>query len=186
MSEPLEATEPSDFLILLLFCPGSTGKEGEPVEGVTRLQKLMFLLQQDVGPAELASDARAHGYGYDPYKMGPFSETLRDEVEQLRSAGIIRTERLVYLLNDDADSPGYSDPDGPGRRVESHKYRLTDFGIQIGRDLWASLDKAQQEDLVEFKRFFNSLSLRQLLIYTYERFPRYTTASEIKGELGLQ
>jgi hypothetical protein len=36
-----------------------------------------------------------------------------------------------------------------------------------------------------FKAFFNSLSLRQLLIFTYENFPEYTVESTIKKGLGL-
>jgi len=187
--EPFRVEDPTDLLLLLLYAPGRSREPGEPVEGVTRLQKLMFLLQQpDFGPAELVKEAKA--YGYSPYKMGPFSTELRSAVAELQAAGIIKTERLVYVLNDDADSSGEPDPDldAPvqrGRRVESQRFRLTALGVRIGQSLWSGLSNEQREGFSEFKTFFNSLSLRQLLIFTYERFPAYTTASEIKDELGF-
>ena len=36
----------TDLLIALLYAPGRTGAANEPIEGRTRIQKLLFLLQQ--------------------------------------------------------------------------------------------------------------------------------------------
>jgi uncharacterized protein YwgA len=179
----------TDLLILLLYTPGHTKKEGEPIEGITRLQKLMFLLRQGLGPGKMVDLAKM--YGYKPYKMGPYSDELGRDLEELIAAGIIRGERLEYWIRDDADEMIDIDPDVdmPTRRkrkVESIRYSLTpDLGMQIGGDLWGTLGLGERRELGKFKAFFNGLSLRQLLIFAYERFPEFATESVIKSQLGL-
>ncbi len=185
--EPLNPNE-TDRLLLLLHAPGGKGNEMEPVEGITRLQKLVFLLEQD-DPAKLVADAER--FGFHPYKMGPYSEDLRRTVEDLVSGGIIETKRLTYLIPDDTDLAGErydpgDDSGRPVRRVESLRYSLSgDIGRKVGNGLWERLTVKQQTDLSDFKRFFNALTLRQLLVYTYERYPQFTGESTIRGTLGL-
>lgn len=187
-SDQLTVENSMDMLIVLLYAPGKSGVV-ESVKGITRLQKLMFLLAQGVGPGQLVKEAIS--YGYRPYKMGPYSVELSNDIEELKSAGIIVTKALQYWISDDADDSEESDDDLEilgvrKKRVESQEYSLsTNLGRQVGSELWKSLTDDQQIGLREFKEFFNSLSLRQLLIFTYERFPEFTTESTIKQELGL-
>jgi hypothetical protein len=78
------------------------------------------------------------------------------------------------------------DEGGKKRKVvESLKYRLTDNGMKAGKELWENIDEKSREELAKFKSFFGSLSLRQLLIYVYEKYPKMTGESEIRRELGL-
>ncbi len=186
--QPLRVENAMDLLLTLLYAPGKSGTDAEPIEGITRLQKLMFLLQQDNGPKQLVEEAET--YRYKPFKMGPYSEQLRSHLEELESAGIVVTERLHYWLPDDGDGvPDEGDFDTPIRktkRVESYRFSLSpEPGQKIGKDLWGSLTAKEREELAAFKVFFNSLSLRQLLIFTYEKYPEFTEASTIKKQLGL-
>ena len=186
-SNQLPLEDATDLLLALLYAPGSSSSFGEPIEGRTRLQKLMFLLQQDVGPKELISEAQE--YGYTPYKMGPYSQRLTQVLEELQSAGIIKAERLEYLLTDDSD-PGLEGadvdpPEAEHKRVESLRYHLSELGEEIAEKIWRGLSEEKREGLSEFKEFFNSLTLRQLLIFTYDRFPRYTSESIIRENLGM-
>ncbi|UCE60360.1 MAG: hypothetical protein JSU63_01155 [Phycisphaerales bacterium] len=187
--DPLRVENPMDLLLVLLYARGKSAKDAEPIEGITRLQKLLFLLQQDIGPKQLVKEAEP--YQYKPFKMGPYSEQLRRDLEELESAGIVVTERLDYWLPDDGDgvSEKGADFDSPTRetkRVESYRFSLSpDLGQQIGKELWDTLVPKAREELADFKAFFNSLSLRQLLIFTYEKYPQYTEASTIKKQLGL-
>ena len=174
-----------DLLLVLLYAPDG---KCEPIEGITRLQKLMFLLKQGVGPNELINQAK--DLNYIPYKMGPFSDQLNQDIQELNSAGLISTERLHYTITDDIDEGASSDTDYEDKakepkRVESVRFALTDFGKQVSADLWGNMRQKQQKELSEFKRFFNSLTLRQLLIYVYEKFSDYTDKSEIKQNLGF-
>lgn len=192
--EPLPVEDATDLLLVLLYAPGKTGRFGEPIAGSTRLQKLFFLLRQGEGPQQLVAEAER--MLYQPYKMGPFSAELRDTVQDLAAAGIIVLTRLDYQLPDDTDPQdhdmledqfeGRSSLRRPTRTVNSYEYALsTDLGMQIGADLWSGLSSSARDGLTEFKRFFNSISLRQLLIFTYEKYPDYTTRSTIKEQLGF-
>lgn len=190
MGESLRVENSMDLLITLLYVPGKKGN-AEPIEGITRLQKLMFLLQQQekFSPKYLVD--LAEKYQYKAYKMGPFAKQLNQDIEELESAGIVATERLDYWLPDDKDSSPQTDadfdlPTRPTKRVRSSRFLLSeDPGLKIGQELWESLTLKQRKELSDFKRFFNSLSLRQLLIFTYDKFPEYTHESTIKEHLGL-
>ena len=96
---PIPVENATDLLITLLYAPGKTPREGEPITGATRLQKLFFLLREGEGPKRLVEQAQA--MAFDPYKMGPFSTKLRDTITELEAAGILRTERLSYVIPDD-------------------------------------------------------------------------------------
>jgi uncharacterized protein YwgA len=184
-NEPIKLESGSDLLITLLYTPGKTAHPAEPIDGITRLQKLMFLLQQNVGPKQLVDEAMA--YGYKPYKMGPYANALQRDLNELQAAGIIITERLDYWLPDDGDVVSGSDSDASfqEKRVESYRFYLSELGKRIGDDIWNSIPEKQRQELVTFKKFFNALSLRQLLIFTYEKFPSFTSESVIKSQLGL-
>ena len=188
-SQPLRVENAMDLLLTLLYAPGKKGTAAEPIEGITRLQKLLFLLQQDVGPKQMVQEAEA--YRYKAYKMGPYSEQLRGDLEELESAGIVVTKRLDYWLPDDGDGvpekgADFDTPTRKTKRVESYRFSLSpDLGQKIGKDLWGSLAPKKREELAAFKAFFNSLSLRQLLIFTYEKYPKFTEASTIRKQLGL-
>lgn len=186
-SKPLRVEDGTDLLILLLYSPGSSGCFGEPVEGITRLQKLVFLLQMAPDLPRLIDEAEA--YSYDPYKLGPYSRTLGRDLEELEAARLVESERLDYWLTDDSDGsfgePGAREPEGR-RRVESYRFRLSEnLGMKVGESLWKSLGNKERRELERFKKFFNALSLRQLLIFTYDRYPEYTSESTIREQLGM-
>lgn len=176
----------TDLLILLLYAPGKSGRIAEPVAGTTRLQKLFFLLREGEGPSDLVKEAQ--DLLFEAHKMGPYSMQLRNVVADLQAAGIIEVDHLDYILPDDVPD---DDDGGEGRldrtrKVTSSRYRLSDdLGRMVGAGLWAGLDESVGHALSEFKDFFNSISLRQLLIFTYEKFPKYTTRSTIKEQLGI-
>ncbi len=189
MSETFKVENSLDLLLVLLFAPGSKEDEGKPIEGITRLQKLIFLLNQGKGPDSLVKIANE--YNYEAYKMGPYTSSLREDLDLLVSLGLIGTERLRYMISDDQDDSEYDvdDPDYKQerkyRRIESQKFFLTEKGKEAGGELWGNLSSRDQKALKEFKEFYCSLSLRQLLIFVYDQFPNFTVKSEIKEQLEL-
>lgn len=188
-SDELKVENSMDLLLVLLYAPSKNGQYGEPIEGITRLQKLFFLLQQGKGPQTIVQIAK--DCGYQPYKMGPFSWELTENLNDLIAAGLVKTERLRYYISDDFDGDDSSlcedilPEQKQLKQVESFKYLLTDYGMNVAKQLWDNLPKKDQVGLAEFKVFFGSLTLRQLLIFVYEQFPKYTDKSEIKHKLGL-
>lgn len=186
-NETMRIENSMDLLLVLLFSPGKKG-DAEPIEGITRLQKLMFLLQKGKGPAEVVEQARE--YEYKPYKMGPYCSELNKDLDELKSAGLLATEELEYLLPDDRieSEEGEKERDilSTGmRKVKSFRFELTEFGGRVASDLYEGMSKSQKMELEEFKTFFNSISLRQLLIFVYEKYSDYATNSTIKKQLGL-
>lgn len=182
---PLSVDNSLDLLLVLLYAPGASEQSGEPVNGITRLQKLVFLLKQGEGPATVVEAAKS--FMYEAYKMGPFSKQLYEDLDVLASLGLLRTTKLEYLISDDSD-PDHLVESGFGtqqRVVESTRYSLTKKGMQVGADLFSSLKRRERDALSEFKKFFNSIPLRQLLIFVYQRYPHFTTESEIREQLGL-
>lgn len=186
---PLRIESSLDLLLVLLYASGQTAQTGEPIEGITRLQKLIFLLQQGKGPASLVQQAME--YSFQAYKMGPYTRELDEDLSALTSLGFLRTERLDYYIADDGDvttldreTPTLRVRD-PARKITSYRFRLTDDGRDVSEELWDTLSNRDQKELEEFKSFFNSLSLRQLLIFVYEKYPKFAEESEIKRKLGL-
>jgi len=187
--ETFRAESPEDLLLLLLYAPGRDPKE--PVDGATRLQKMVFLLQQDLSPRLILQDARS--FDFRAFRMGPYSQELSRAVDELVAGGLIAVERLRFWLNDDSDAEAVSVSNETEKRgaassqpVESLRFMIAPgIGERAAEELWNGLPRRARDELRQFKRFFNSLSLRQLLIYTYQRFPDFATESEIKGQLGL-
>src|SRR3989344_6285597 len=69
--------EKSDMILLLLYGRGAKGHFSEPIQGITRLMKLLFLLEKEAGIND--------GFSFVPYKMGPFSSEVYPELEFLRN-----------------------------------------------------------------------------------------------------
>ena len=132
-NETMRVENSMDLLLVLLYSPGKKG-ELEPIEGITRLQKLMFLLQQGKGPSELVKQAQE--YEYRAYKMGPYSSELIQDLDELKSARLLATDQLEYLLPDDRFERKKEQEEGeiPNtglRKVTSSRFRLTEFGRQV-------------------------------------------------------
>jgi len=189
MSQTFKVENSLDLLLVLLFAPSHNRKGCEPIEGITRLQKLIFLLNQGKGPNSLVEIAKEYDYKAD--KMGPYTHSLREDLDALISLGLVGTERLRYLISDDKDDPDYDvdDPDYKQKvkrkRVESQKFFLTKNGKEAGAELWGNLSSKDRDALKDFKAFFCSLTLRQLLIFVYDQYPEFAVKSEIKKQLGL-
>lgn len=189
MSEEFKVENTLDLILVLLYAKGVSGKKCEPIEGITRLQKFVFLLNQGRGPGELVEIAKE--YEYQPYKLGPYSDELRNDLETLISLGLVKTERLAYWIPDDLDDEEdtvkniKAGIDAEYKKIESYKYYLSDNGVKAGEELWKSLTSKNRGALIEFKTFFNSLTLRQLLIFVYDQFPGYAGKSEIREKLGF-
>ncbi len=186
--QPLQVENSLDLLLVLLYAPGKEGKMGEPIDGITRLQKLIFLLKQGNGPKKLVEIAKEQ-FKFKPYKMGPYAESLQGDIDELLSVGLLQTERLRYLITDDGDMGDegieYENHGQKNRTVESVRYSLTKLGMKFGKELWESMNEKSQQELIKLKAFFGALSLRQLLILVYERYPNMTGESEIREELGF-
>lgn len=171
-----------DLLFLMLGLDAGPSGFG----GITRLQKLMFLLEQE---GRVDSSA---AFAFQPYKAGPYSATLYDDLEFLENLGYIQGEvsaeasvpeaaevdRLSfdYLMGDDSPRVAYADT------YEERRYILT----TRGRERIETLKNAGRLDAViskirRIKSKYGRYSLNDLLYYVYTKYPEMTTESEIRN-----
>ncbi len=134
ITEKLDQLNLVDKFILLLL----DAKNSEPIPGPLYLQKEMYLLQ-NVFP-ELEAEIN-----YEPYFLGPYSEIVSDEVEQLASSGLVR--------------------------ATAGKIKLTPEGSHIVNIIKKTSDKKVIQKIKEFKELLNDLTEDELLAFIYFTYP---------------
>jgi hypothetical protein len=170
--------ETDDAIVLLLGARGGPYESGY-LEGITRLEKLVFLLERET-PARRwlteAADFRSH-------KFGPFSARIYQAAGSLSAYGLIDdSARRADNTEDQWEAinvVGVSDVDPYTTRT----FKLTPKGRRYYDALIAELPSEAEGVLQEFKKRFAGLPLRQLVRYVYERYPEFTDRSEIRDEI---
>jgi uncharacterized protein len=172
------------LLMMLLAAPGVRGKEGEPVQGTTRLQKLLFLMERE---AKL-KPTKGSDFDFTAWKFGPVSKELYDDLEKLENLGLLESEPVSEPSKTELDEYGLSFDDLMGEEesqsrdsFEEKKYRLSEGGLNWVRA--HELDTETFNKIRKIKEKYGALSLQDLLHYVYTKFPSMTTASEIKGKV---
>lgn len=184
-------------LVLLLIGVTPSSDFSSSIGGITRLQKFLFLLQKEEGLKESET-----GFSFEPYKAGPYSSRLYDELEFLENLGMIGSEivaesteaeksELELLSFDDlmADESEYSsngraDGFGASDAFEERKYFLTERGAQKVKALLADPKYQPLSGAIrKIKSKYGSHSLNDLLYYVYNKYPEMTTESEIRDKV---
>ncbi|WP_458190340.1 DUF4065 domain-containing protein [Haladaptatus sp. NG-WS-4] len=145
----------------------------ETVAGVTKFQKLLFLIEQETEFFEAYEDSVA--FEFAPYKMGPFSEHVYEELEFLLSLEAIESESL------DATTPELIDSDFTEKR-----FSITAKGRKIAAELETQLEAEYRTELQTLVEKYNALSLPELIEYVYTEYPSYAAESEILDELAIE
>lgn len=168
-----------DAVVLLLGAPGGREAQGH-LEGVTRLEKLIFLLERETLAREWITELAE----FRSYRFGPFSSKVYEAVDKLTAADMLRDSakssgdvedrwESVSALMDEGDLDPYTTRD----------FALTERGQRYYRALLSELPSNAERVLSEFKDRFARLPLRQLVRYVYERYPQFTDQSEIRDEV---
>jgi len=186
-------------LILLMLGIGPQGNIVDGLGGITRLQKLLFLLQEEqaISPPENA-------FRFSAYKVGPYSSKLYDDLEFLENVGLIRSQVSAEateeyeveevdvfifgeLMGDDAEATSGTETCDGARAsdaYEERKYVITQEGkkhIQqlLNEDRYAPI----VDGIRKAKSKYGNYSLSDLLYYVYTRYPEMTTESEIRDKV---
>lgn len=177
MSNPIEI---DDAIVLLLGTGVPEGRRAR-IQGVTRLEKLTFLLERETNSKEwLDEDAK-----FEPYNFGPFSRRVYDAVETLAAAGIVTDS--ARLAGDDMDTWEAREiigevPEG-GNSYTTRDFELTERGWRYYSALAKEVGPDALLELSAFKQRFGSLPLRQLVRYVYLRYPEFITKSLIRDDV---
>lgn len=177
MEQTTGAIETDDIIVLLLGAPGGPGPTGY-LAGVTRLEKLVFLLEKET-PArswitELA-DFRSD-------KFGPFSAKIYKAAETLWAYDLLKDSAMLAKNTEDR----WEEVNIVGDELmpyTTRTFELTERGLRYYAALVKELPAEAEEILTAFKDRFAGLPLRQLVRYVYERYPDFTDRSEIRDQI---
>ena len=176
------------LLLLLGLDHGRASTLG--IGGITRLQKLLFLLEKEAGFAP-----SGEGFEFTPYKAGPYSSRLYDDLELLENLGLVESEATAVATEpEQAELEALSfeeligtpsDDERPGADTyEERKFRLTAKGLQHVKSLLGKPALREAANAVsKVKSQYASYSLNELLRHVYTKYPAMTVESEIKEQV---
>ena len=186
----------AELMLVLLYSGTDLNYEQQKsveIKGITRLEKLIFLLTKE--KEFLKGAERENDFNFFPYKMGPWTNEVYDEVDFLESLG------LLTKIDEDKITPAdiaYIDELFNNAMLDKYQknafisekgtevFKLTEEGKQKALIIWNKLSNDEKNNIIEIKRKFNRMNLKQLLRYVYNNFPEYSTKSEIIGALGFK
>ncbi|MGD0018250.1 MAG: hypothetical protein ABSD62_03270 [Candidatus Limnocylindrales bacterium] len=195
-------------LLALLDAPDEPGKPGAPIVGVTRLQKLLFLMWKGLPHISPTRDIRLDLI-FRPEKFGPADFDLYPDLDFLVTLGHVSrrprphpgrierqpvsdradvadaTERelsYTYLIGDESEGGSLAIAEGT-----EDEYSITPTGRKLLARILSSVDgpgKAVCEKVVAAARAtrlqYGPWPLQRLLRYVYTEYPDMTTGSEIR------
>src|SRR5689334_16535467 len=97
-----DAVDAGDLVLLILGAPAiHEGLDGR-CNGITRLEKLAFLLERETDFAEAAA-VPTDDAGFRAYHYGPYSQKIYDAVGMLSSIGLVVDRRVHVGVEPDAE-----------------------------------------------------------------------------------
>lgn len=184
------------LILLFLSLPGSSSKKYEPIEGSTRIQKMLFLFEKEIIP-ELRKKGKVDyaAPNFIAYKFGPYSNDVSDNLRFLVSSGFIvgkqtGQKKSISEITEEAeydyDGIEYNVSDFASNElnVSSTQYSLSEKGKRFVKDKLSDMFNENQIDLlIEFKSKINKLPLNAILKYVYSNYEDMTENSEIKDKV---
>lgn len=166
----------TDLLVLLLHSPDRQGDDA--IHGMTRLQKLLFVVEQKLA----AQSSRFYAYNY-----GPYSDQVNDAVEALKLAGFLRGSEGVQ-----AGPPSFADMVSTAERRQgprvNEEYSLSTHGHQAAERLRESSRAYEQlfAHIREVRQEWDTPNLDDLVDRVYADWPTYTQKSLIRKEVAAR
>lgn len=175
----MQTLEIDDAIVLLLGVPANDPSLRDQIKGITRLEKLVFLIERETALKDLLKeDAR-----FRPYNFGPFSENVYRSVGYLSSYGLLEDTGRISDNTEDAweqiQAIGIDQIDP----YLTRDFRLTDIGKRYYESLIQDIPEHYIQDLSQFKERFAPIPLRQLVRYVYLRYPDMTERSLIREDI---
>lgn len=176
----------TELLIALLYANNQ-----QSIEGITRLEKILFLLKKEAG--FLATTTEDKNFNFVPFKMGPWSQEVYDELDFLDSLDLLnrsksrkhQEEDLIHNdeLFDSMILDKYQKDELEYYNNSTEKFQLSEKGQNIAKKLWTKLKDDEKNKIQTLKSKYNKMNLKQFLRYVYAKYPQYASKSEIKEYL---
>lgn len=166
----------SDLVLLMLAAPTKVDAARGRINGITRLEKLLYLADRET---DVSSAVQDEELVFKPYDYGPFSKEVYEASEILEEAGLVREERQVSGQSvdslEDVEVTGASEADEYVTRC----FVLTEQGQAV-----AGLMGEQHPDVVralsEIKDRYAARPLPALIQYVYRAYPDSAVNSKIR------
>jgi hypothetical protein len=169
----------SDLVLLMLAAPTKVAAARDRVDGITRLEKLLYLADRETTVSDAVTD---EGLVFQPYDYGPFSKEVYEAVELLEQAGLVREERLVSGQSVDS----LEDVEVTGA-VDADEYVTRCFVLTHAGRAVAGLVSAQHPDVVQalsgVKDRYAARPLTALIQYVYGAYPNSAVNSKIRDRV---
>ena len=166
-------------VILLLIASAGSKNSGSWFRGITRLEKLVFLLKEEYDIDQWISEDKPN---FIPYKLGPYSRDVYAAVDFLSSYGLIEDSFSTGESSlDSIEATLTIEPDS--MLYEERRFKLTDDGMTAVRELRKSADKKAIHAIEECYHRFGDIPLPTLLRQIYTRYPSFTGKSIIKDQV---
>lgn len=165
-----------DVVLLLLYAPGTSGEACEPVRGITRLQKLLFLLWKEGGFREDIPKL----YNFEAYDFGPCVDDLYDDLEFAEDIELISIQEVPSGNEfEGGDEDAFLGDFGFKlvKRATRRDFALTEAGQEAAKEVYDNLDAERRRRLDQTKRRFNSMPFFDLLRYVYHKYPAFAKKS---------
>lgn len=172
-----------DVVILLLGAPSDSPRLRDRIEGITRLEKMFFLLENERALGEsVGIDAK-----FVAHNFGPFSAEIYKAVDILAAAELVNDSAILSKSDDDAwesENIIYN-PEDVTDRYATRDISLTERGKRYYASLVADLPAETEARLQQFKTQFGRMPLRQLIRYVYQKpeYEKYLEKSTIKDQV---
>ena len=164
-------------VLLLIFDAYERSFHKTTFNGVTRLEKLIFLLGAEAGLTEV-SDL----FTFRAYKFGPYSKGVYDAAEFLKSMDLVSVDIKPYysyfLAEEEKELSREIDDQTEDAATPAGQERLFSL-TQNGRTLAGKLREEWEKDrpgelnhLDEVVQRYGALPLNQIIRYVYRRFPK--------------
>lgn len=172
--DPTPSHQPAIKELMVLLLHASNQRGDSTVRGITRLQKLLFVIEQ-----KLASQSQFYAFNY-----GPFNEEVNDAARALEVAGFIRSAEPVASGPPSFQQMIAAVTERTGREDED---KVDEFALnERGHEAAESLRQSDPiyEQLFKFvesvREDWDTGDLNELVDRVYETWPKYAEKSVIR------
>lgn len=179
----------TDLVLLLLGAPTADPEQKGRINGITRLEKLAFLLDEETDFQKRAR-VPTEPLHFKPYHYGPYTREIYDAVSFLVSIDLVKERRVDTAsgveVGEEYEGLDWADLGAAGRGDAPYVERRLEL-TAVGEKAAAILSQRAGPDAVgvitQLKDRFGSMSLTQLLRYVYDARPDMASASRIRDKL---
>ena len=167
-------------VILLILEANERLLRRKSLNGITRLEKLLFLLERETDFEGVAE------FVFVPYHFGPFSKEVFEAIEFLDACELINVQEKTYtsLYSNSNErkltseiSDGAEEDEMP---VTERQFALTEDGRKVAGIMRNAVRKRRPSDVEELDRIvrqYGTRPLNHLIRYVYRQYPDMTEKS---------